>query len=122
MKFIRLIFKKLGNHWYLDIPHDNPSALLMDPKIERMLDRIDVYGDDIISNICLSEISDIVPDKGLLQFDEKDLLRYFTTDDSFTMSVYIDDHKFKIPSELYSLIELAYKPEFHVSAYQIVVF
>ena len=35
---------------------------------------------------------------GLIQFDEKDIFRYFTTDDDFIMKLYISGHKFTISS------------------------
>ena len=37
MKLIPLTFKKVGNHWYLDIEHDNPRDLMLDPVLERFI-------------------------------------------------------------------------------------
>ena len=47
MELTTLTFKKLGNHWYLHITHDNPEDLILDRRIELMLNRLDVSKEGI---------------------------------------------------------------------------
>ena len=122
MELITLTFKKLGNHWYLDIPHDNPEDLILDRRIELMLNRLDVWKEGIITNISLICQSGFIDNEGLIQFDDKDLLRYFTTNDDFTMALYINGHKWSISSRLYFLIEQKYKLALHELVYKISIF
>ena len=122
MELTTLTFKKLGNHWYLDIPHDNPEDLVLDRRIELMLNRLDVWKEGIVTNISLICQSGFIDNEGLIQFDDKDLLRYFTTNDDFTMALYINGHKWSISSRLYFLIEQKYKLDFHELVYKISIF
>ena len=101
MELITLTFKKLGNHWYLDIPHDNPSDLILDRRIELMLSRLDTWKEGIVTSVSLICQNDFIDSEGLIQFDDADLLRYFTTDDDFIMALYINGHKWSISSKLY---------------------
>ena len=121
MKFIPLTFKKIGNHWYLDIEHDNPQDLMLDPILEKFIGKLDKFGEGIVSRIYLSEQGEIVISKGLLEFRDEDLLRYFTTNDEFDMTIYINNHKFKVSSNLYFLLEAKYQLDFHLSSYRFVV-
>lgn len=121
MRSIQLTFKKLGNHWYLDIPHDNPNDLKMDRRIEYLLNRMDRWNDGKIDTIYLTEQCGFIIEEGLIQFTDKDLLRYFTTNDEFMMDLYISNHKFKISSKLYALMEQEYQLDLHVSAYRVSV-
>ena len=122
MDIITLTFKKLGNHWYLDIPHDDPSDLILDRRIELILNRLDTWKEGIIKNISLICQHGFIDSEGLIQFDDKDLLRYFTTNDDFTMALYINGHKWSISSRLYFLIEHKYKLDLHELVYKISIF
>ena len=122
MELTTLTFKKLGNHWYLDIPHDNAEDLVLDRRIELMLNRLDVWKEGIITNISLICQKDFIDSEGLIQFDDNDLLRYFTTDDDFIMTLYINGHKWSISSKLYFLIEQKYKLDLHELVYKIAIF
>lgn len=115
----QLTFKKVGNHWYLDIPHDFPNDLILDRKMELLLSRIDKLNEGIITNVYLQEQLGFISEEGLIQFTDKDLLRYFTTNDTFLMDLYIQDHRFKISSKLYTLLEREYHLDLHLSAYKI---
>ena len=122
MELITLTFKKLGNHWYLDIPHDNPSDLILDRRIELMLSRLDTWKEGIVTSVSLICQNDFIDSEGLIQFDAADLLRYFTTDDDFIMALYINGHKWSISSQLGFLIEQKYKLDLHELVYKISVF
>ena len=98
MELITLTFKKLGNHWYLDIPHDNPSDLILDRRIELMLSRLDTWKEGIVTSVSLICHND------------------------FIMALYINGHKWSISSKLYFLIEQKYKLDLHELVYKISVF
>lgn len=118
----QLTFKKLGNHWYLDIPHDNPADLILDNRLERFLDRLDPEKYGIINRIYLMEEEYTDNVENLVQFRDSDLLRYFTTNDDFLMVIYIGKHRFSISSKFYTLLEKNYQFEFHQSIYKIIVY
>ena len=122
MKLIPLTFKKLGNHWYPDLAHDDPNDIKLDPKMERYINRLDTNNEGIITSIYLMEQTDTIVDEGLIQFTDKDLLRYFTTNDDFIMTIYIQNHKFRISSKLYSLLEAKYQLDFHLLVYRVTIF
>ena len=122
MDIITLTFKKLGNHWYLDIPHDNQADLVIDRRIELILNRLDTWNDGIVTNISLICQNRFIDSEGVIQFDDADLVRYFTTNDDFTMALYINGHKWSISSKLYFLIEQKYKLDLHELVYKISIF
>jgi hypothetical protein len=122
MKLVQLTFKKIGNHWYLDIEHDNPQDLILDPVLERFLSRLDSLNIGIVDNVYLVEQTGFIEPEGLLQFTDEDLLRYFTTKDIFKMNIFISNYHFQISSNLYSLLENKYQLDFHISAYRLAVY
>ena len=122
MKLVQLIFKKVGNHCYLDIEYDNPQDLRLDPVLERFLSLRDSLNLGIVDNIYLVEQNGFIEPEGLLQFTDEDLLRYFTTKDIFKMNIFISNHHFQISSNLYSLLENKYQLDFHISAYRLAVY
>lgn len=123
MKLIPLIFKKIGNHWYLDIEHDDPNDLKLSPIIERYLDKLDTWKDGVVGRIHLAEVKDFsVETEGILQFSDSDLLRYFTTKDVFKMTIYIGKHSFSVSSNLYTALEAKYGFDFHITSYKFIIF
>ncbi len=121
MKLIQLIFKKVGNHWYLDIDHDNPQDLLLDPILEKYIGGLDKFKSGVVDNIYLEQSEFFCPNR-ILQFLDSDLLRYFTTKDKFQMTIFINNHKFKISSSLYTILENKYQLDFHTLMYQITIY
>lgn len=115
---VTLIFKKVGNHWYLDIPHDNPNDLKLDRRFEFLLSKLDIFNDKKVS-VYLHEMSDFIIEEGFIQFNDRDIQRYFLTNDSFKMRIWINNRKFYISSELYTLIENYYHLDLHLVAYRI---
>ena len=89
MRTINLVFKKLGNHWYPNLNHSNPTELILNPVLEKYIDRLDEFNDGIVDKICLIEQTGFIINNGLIQFDENDIFRFFTTDDDFIMKLYI---------------------------------
>jgi hypothetical protein len=118
MELIKITFKKVGNHWYPNIKHENPSDLKIDSRLEELLNNKDEWNEGVV-NITLMEQSSFIVEEGLIQFDDADLLRYFTTDDKFDMALYIENKKYTISSSLYSLLEREFHADFHEVAYRI---
>lgn len=110
----KLTIKKLGHHWYLDVDHDSPCDLEMDPKIDKILNRT---GKSEI-NFILYEIHSIIDDNTIF-FEEEDIVRYLTTNDYFSIRFWIRDHEFTINSDLYWLLERQYNMNFHKTMYTI---
>ena len=103
----------------MNIKHHNPNDLILDRKIELFLNKLDIYDEGIVDNIWLFEQGDYIIEEGLIQFSEEDMTRYFTTEDDFTMKIYIDKYEFYLTSRLYNLLELNYDLDLHDSVYRI---
>lgn len=103
----------------MNIKHHNPNDLILDRKIELFLNKLDIYDEGIVDNIWLFEQRDYIIEEGLVQFSEEDMTRYFTTEDDFTMKIYIDKYEFSLTSRLYNLLELNYDLDLHESVYRI---
>lgn len=113
--------KKLGNHWYLDIPHDDPADLVLPTNIERLLNRCDKFGDRSVDLYFILQEGFIVTN-GLMEFTDADILRCLTTDDCFTMDVTINGHHIPLSSNLYKALEKEYHFDFHKELYRIEIY
>lgn len=118
----QLLFKKVGNHWYLNINHDDPTDLILDSRLERFFDILDFNKFGIMDRVYIIEENFTDNMENLIQFTDSDLLRYFTTTDNFTMIVYVGKHRFTISSKLYTLLEQQYQFNFHQSIYRIIIY
>lgn len=111
-------FKKLGNHWYPSIEHENIEEIQLDQKVERVLTMLastNEFDTEKVS-IWINEQNTILCDN-TIQFRDEDLNRYFTTNDDFDFIVYIGDKAFPISSTLYSLLEELFNFNFHNTLY-----
>lgn len=108
--------KLVGNHYYPNIKHNSLDEIVLDSKIERVLDK---YKNSEDPKIVFYEQYDIVADFGILQFKEEDIVRYLTTNDEFDIHFYIDNHEFIISSDLYTLLEQQYNFNFHKTLYRV---
>ena len=118
--YFRLKFKKFANHWYPEINHDDLRDISLCKKAERILEQLDKFKSNEIEIAIIEEFS-IISDKHILQFDESEITRWFTTTDDFDMNIYIDNHHFVISSDLYSLLEVQFQFKFHENIYRIEV-
>lgn len=105
----------------MDIPHSKPNDLQLDRRIEFVLNKLDKFNEGVVDSIWLYEQSMFIEPEGLIQFDDTDLTRYFTTNDEFTLNLYIDKYNFTISSNLYGLIELYYQLNLHELVYRVVI-
>ncbi len=113
----RIGIKKLGGHWYPDIEHENPLDLMLDEKVERALNVLDKNNDGELL-IYLWETYTFV-DNNTIVFNDDDILRFLTTEDTFDIHFYVSDHEFVISDSLFSLIEFDLNPNFHKTFYKI---
>lgn len=121
--YFRLVFKKFANHWYPEVPHDSLSDIALCPKMEKMLTVLDKRKgfEEGVVEIAFIEEFGVISDHDILQFEEPDITRWFTTNDYFNMNVWVNDHKFVISSDLYSILEQIYEFKFHENIYRIEV-
>ena len=113
----KLKAKRLGEYWYLDLDHIDPKHIQFNDKIDKVLNLYDIYNAGELE-IELTEVYSVIQDNTIF-FDEKDLLRFFTTADDIKMKFYLRDHVFWISSDMYSLIEQQLNPNFHKTYYTI---
>lgn len=113
---VKLLFKKVGNHWYPDIYHYNSYEIELDEKIEKVLFMVSQGSSEV--EFCIEQ-EDIVLDDVIL-FDDEDILRYMITDDDFDIKIYIRGHEFLISSDLYFLLEQQFNFDFQNNYYKIV--
>ena len=119
--YFRLKFRKFVNHWYPEVPHDSLSDISLCPVAEEILDNLSKqkdYDEDVIEIALIEEFS-VISDYDILQFEEPDITRWFTTNDDFDMNVWINDNKFVISSDLYSILEQVYQFKFHENIYRV---
>ena len=87
----------------------------MDPKLNKVFNLFDKLNTGTIT-INFIEQKNILQGK-ILQFAEEDIYRYFVTDDSFNIKVYLNDFEFEISSDLYLLLETQFNFNFHKTVY-----
>lgn len=114
---IPIKIKKLANHWYPVVEHNNANEIQLDERVENILVWLAKDRDEI--EIVFYEQYDIIADLGNFEFNEEDINRYMTTNDSFDMRFYVDEHEFLLSSDLYTLLEQQYEFDFHINLYRI---
>lgn len=117
MNTITFKVKRLGNHWYPDLEHYDPNDLSLDPKMEYFLSILARGRKTDCLTITLKEQSEVLNINPIIQFEEQDIVRYLTTDDTFFITIYIKDHPFYITSELYTLLEELFNLDFSNKMY-----
>lgn len=115
---IRIDFKKVGNHWYPCLKHDDPNDLCLEPKVERLLSKIDYVGFGSVT-MYVKQSHSIIGSKGIVQFTDDSIRRYLQTDESFLMSMYIDDYHYQISTELFTLLENEFGLDLYHNFYQL---
>lgn len=115
---IRIDLVKLGNHWYPNIKHKDPKSLQLDPKFERYLNSKNTL-QWYTPAIYIYEVTSFLPDEGLVEFDESEILRYVTTDEDFDFNIRIGEHTFKMSRALYTVLEENFNLEMCKNLYKI---
>lgn len=113
--------KKLGNHWYPSIKHQLGYIYGFNKKIDRCLNMFDVFNQEEL-NVILEEVGVILEKYNVIIFDECDVTRYLTTNDSFDLHFTINDHNFTINSELCYLLETQCNFKFYENLYTINIY
>ncbi len=115
----QLTFKKIGSHWYPNIFHDCVYDIVLDKHVENILEYFDKSNTGVIEITMQEQFSYLI--EPILEFNEEDINRYFLTDDQFDLRFYVNQHEFKISSELYTLLENQYNFNFHKELYRITI-
>lgn len=58
-------------------------------------------------------------DENTIQFSDKDMLKWLTTNLTFSMKIYIRDHEFEVSTLLLDLFEEQFNTNFHKTLYSI---
>jgi hypothetical protein len=113
---INIILKKLGNHWYPSINHDDFQEIVLDSKIEKVLSFFDKNKTGQL-NITFTKCNSVINNVSF--FKDEDVTRYYITNDNFDLTCYILNHSFKVSSYLYCLLEREFDFDFHETLYNI---
>lgn len=103
----------------MDIEHNNPNDLRLSPVLERAIGMLDIWNTGVVDTLSLIQQDFIDDTDYLIQFDEPDILKYFTSNKPFRMSIHIGKHTYKISSMLYTLLESKYHLDLHYRSYKI---
>ena len=109
--------KKVGNHWYPNLKHDDPLDLMLDPKMEKLLTLLDKNNTGEL-HFGLSEVHTWL-EPNTIQFRDEDIVRWLTTTATFTVKVFIRDHEFEVSTLLMDLFEEQFNTNFHKTLYSI---
>lgn len=114
-----LIIKKVGNHWYIDVPHDRDVDISLPRKTELYLNKI--QSRYMVSEVLfdIEEVPFFDEVDNLIIFNEDDITRYFITDDEFLLKFSINSKNFEINSNLYFYITHFLDLNFHSNLYKI---
>lgn len=113
--------KKIGNHWYPSVNHDLGYIVGFEEKIDKYLNILDIYKCDELT-VEFDEIGVIFEGTNIIYFNEKDIVRYLETDDNFDLSFVVNNHDFKISSDIYYLLETQFNFNFHKTSYSIHIY
>jgi hypothetical protein len=114
---ILIIVKKVGNHWYPNLQHDDPIDLMLDPKMEKLLTLWDKNNIGEL-HFVLSEVHSWL-ESNTIQFQDKDIVRWLTTTATFPVKIFIGEHEFEVSSLLMDLFEEQFNTNFHKTLYSI---
>lgn len=114
---ILITVKKVGNHWYPNLKHDDPIELMLDPKMEKLLTLLDKNSVGEL-HFFLSEVHTWVEDN-TIQFRDEDVWKWLNTNETFPVVMYIGDHEFEVSTLLIDLFEEQFNTNFHKTLYSI---
>lgn len=109
--------KKLGNHWYPNLQHDDPIDLILDTKMEKLLDILDKQHNEEL-HFLLSEVHSWL-EPNTIQFKDEDIQKWLNTTATFPITIYIGDHEFEISTLLMDLLEEQFNTKFYGNLYSI---
>lgn len=115
---VKLLIRKVGNHWYPCINHELGDNIGFNKKIDRYLEKLDFSNSGEVT-IELEELNVLWDGLNIIYFHEEDIVRFLTTNDDFNMRFVINNHKFEISSTLYWLLEEQFNLNLHDTGYRI---
>lgn len=117
---ILIKIKRVGNHWYPDLSHEDPMELILDSKMERFCTLLDKeHRGELV--FLLSECHSWL-ENNTIQFEDEDIWKWLNTDANFTIKMYIHDHVFEVSTMLMDLFESQFNTNFHKTLYKIELF
>ena len=105
----------MGNHWYPNLKHDDPTDLVLSSKMERLLTRLDKDSCGELTFL-LSEVHSWL-EENTIQFHDEDIWKYLNTNDEFLFRIYIGEHEFEVSSNLIDLLERQFNINVHKTLY-----
>lgn len=104
-------FKRIGNHWYPSLKHDNPEDLMLDDQLEILLDsQYDSKYGEITVYMCEMLYSDIQDDENTwIVFDKEDYERYSSTEDCFDVHFTYKDRRYSVRSKILDAVQTEYQ-------------
>lgn len=114
-----LTIKKVGNHWYPDIPHLSGADISLSPETDRFLNLFGAIKDSDKFTLYIDEVPWVTNEDRIIYVNEEDLTRYYVTDDYFTIRFTIGKHEFGIGVYLYYCLTTELDLNLHTGLYQI---
>lgn len=109
--------KKVGNHWYPCLKHEDPMELMLDPKMDKLLTLLDKDNSEEL-HFLLSEVHTWL-EPNTIQFRDEDIWNWLNTTLNFPVKIYIGDHEFEVSTLLLDLFEEQFNTNFHKTLYSI---
>ena len=121
MNEIIINIKKVANHWYVALNHDDPYSVILPERTERIVYLLDKYKTGKVS-LYLMEQQSIIHENTIL-FRDEDIDTYFANgEDMDNFLITIGNIQFEIYPEMYTLLEEQYHLEFYKTLYSCQVF
>ena len=114
---ILITVKRIGNHWYPNLKHEDPMDLILDRKMEKYCTLLDKENTGELKFL-LSEIHSWTHHNAI-QFEDSDIWKWLNTTAVFPVRMYIGDHEFEISTLLMDLFEEQFNTNFHKTFYSI---
>ena len=117
----KLVLRKLGNHWYPDVKHVSGGMCGFSDKIDRYLSVLDNFNIGMLT-VDFFDLGVTIGGRNVIYFNEADIVRYLTTEDTFDLRFVVNKHCFCISSNLYALLEKQLNFNFHKESYEIYIY
>ena len=114
---ILLKVKKIGNHWYPNLKHDNLDDLSIDEKFEKILTILDKENKGELEFL-IYEVHTWL-NETTIEFNDEDMWRWINTADAFDLRIYLHDYEYTVSSSIIDLLEDQYSMAFYNTLYSI---
>ena len=114
-----LTIKKVGNHWYPDIPHTSGADISLSPNTDRFLNLLGAIKNTDKFTLYIDEVPWVTDENKIIYVNEEDLTRYYVTDDYFTIRFTVGGNEFGISVYLYYCLSTELDLNLHTGLCQI---